>query len=120
MLEEKDTDDALSVNWLEFLGGADRTAALAEVQQVLCMKLKKVSKNSRIVILNVSRALTAVDVCLNGKVKVAILHNPDRDEGKWEDPSHSSVYGLTRSLDAITTATALRDAIIEVHPAVPN
>lgn len=119
MLEEKDSDNALSVNWLEFLRCADRTSEIAEIQQVLSLKMKKVSKNSRIAVLNVNRALTTVDECLNGKLKVTILHNPDRDEGRWEDPSHSSLYGLTRNHDAQTAATALRDAITEVHPATP-
>lgn len=117
LLEEKDTDNALSVNWLEFLKCADRASEIAEIQKVLSSKLKKVSKNSRIAVLNVGGVLEAVDESSNGKLRVAVLHNPDKEEGKWDDPSHSSIYGLTRDQDAQTAATALRDAIVEVHAA---
>jgi hypothetical protein len=120
LLEEKDTDNALSVNWLEFLNCADRASEIAEIQRVLSSKLKKVSKNSLIAVLNVSTALAAVDESLSGKLALAVLHNPARDEGKWDDPSHSSIYGLTRDQDAQTAATALRDAIAEVHAAASS
>lgn len=115
LLEDKDTDNALSVNWLEFLKYIDRASEIAEIQRILSTKLKKVSKGSRIAVLNVGSVLEAVAEPLEGKCGVAVLHNPDRDEGKWDDPSHSSVYGLPRGQDAQTAATAIRDTILEVH-----
>ncbi len=119
MLEEKDQDDALSVNWLEFLRCADRVLEIAEIQRILALKMKKVSKNSRIAVLNVGQSLTAIDRFLNGKLNVTVLHNPASEEGRWDDPSHSSIYGLTRNEDALTAATVLRDVITEMHPATP-
>ena len=120
MLGEKDDDDALSVNWLEFLKRPDRTSEISEIQHILSLKMKKVSRNSRLAVLNVERILTSVDEYLKGKLQVTVLHNPDKDEGRWEDPSHSSIYGLTRNDDAQIVATALRDAITEVHSATPD
>lgn len=120
LLQEKDTDDGLSVNWLEFLGCADRLSAIAEIQRVLASKLKSVSKNSRIAVLHVEQALGAVEELLDRRLKVAVVHTPARDEGKWDDPSHSSVFGLTRDSDAGTAAVALRDAILEIYPAVAS
>lgn len=119
MIEEKDQDDALSVNWLEFLKCADRVSEIAAIQQILALKMKKISKNSRITVLNVGQSLTAIDKLLNGKLKVTVLHNPAREEGQWDDPSHSSIYGLTRNEDAQTAATALRDIIAELYQATP-
>lgn len=122
MLKDKDEDDALSVNWLEFLKCPDRKSEILEVQTILSQKMRKVSRNSRIAVLNVEDILRAVDECLNGKLKVAVLHNPDSgttNGKKWDDPSHSGIYGLTRDVDQITAATALRDKIKEIYPATP-
>lgn len=117
MLEKNDTDDALSVNWLEYLNCPDRSSEITEIQQLLSKKMKSVNKNSRIAVLNVGQALTAVNECLNGQLPATVLHNPDKEEGKWEDPSHSSIYGLPRNGLDLVAATALRDAIKELHPA---
>jgi hypothetical protein len=120
MLEESDTDDALSVNWLEFLNKPNRLSEIAEIQLILSKKMRKVSKNSRIAVLNVGKAVSEVNEQLAGKLSVTILHNPTKEEGKWEDPSHSGIYGLTRNnSDALTAATFLRDIICEKHPATP-
>lgn len=118
LLKEKDTDDGLSVNWLEFFRCQNRTSEVAEIQQVLALKMRSVSKSSRIAVLNVDHALTSLDEYLAGRLKVMVLHNPASEEGKWDDPSHSSIFGLTRDSDAETAAVALRDAILELHPAV--
>lgn len=112
---EKDTDDGLSVNWLEFLGCQNRISEVSEIQRVLALKMKSVSKRSRIAVLNVDRSLMALDEYLAGRLKVTVLHNPASEEGKWDDPSHSSIWGLTRDSDAETAAVALRDAILELH-----
>lgn len=119
VLEEKDKDDSLSVNWLEFLKCIDRVSEIAEIQRILAGKMNKVSKNSRIAVLNVAQSLAAIDRDLKGKSNVTVLHSPTRVEGRWDDPSHSGIYGLPRKEDRLTAATALRDAITEVHPASP-
>lgn len=117
MLDNNDIDDALSVNWLECLNCADRLSEIAEIQIILSKKMRSVSKNSRIAVLNVGQVLTVVTECLNGKLSPTVLHNPEKEEGKWDDPSHSSIYGLTRHDDAIIVATVLRDAILNLYPA---
>ncbi len=119
VLEEKDKDDALSVNWLEFLKCDDRVSEIAEIQQILAVKMNRVSKNSRIAVLNVAQSFAAIDRVLKGKLNITVLHSPTRVEGRWDDPSHSSIYGLPRKEDRLTAATALRDVITEVHPASP-
>lgn len=122
MLEDKDTDDGLSVNWLEFLGKPSRPLEIAEIQRILSLKLKSVSRNSRIVVLNVGQAIAAVNKAVQGRLAIAVRHDPASFEGKWDDPSHSCIYGLTRgpiAPDAQNAATALRDAISEVHSSTP-
>lgn len=117
LLQEKDTDDGLSVNWLEFLQCPDRVSEIAEIQRVLASKMRSVSKNSRIAVLCVEHALNALDERLNGRLKITTVHNPVSEEGVWDDPSHSSLFGLTRDSDADTAAVALRDVISEIHAA---
>lgn len=120
-LEDRDTDNALSVNWLEFLQQSDRSAEIAEIQCILSKKMKSVGKNSRIAVLNVGDSIRAVTDGLGGNLAISVLHNPARDKGgRWDDPSHSSIYGLTRDDDALAAAVALRDAIIELYPAACN
>lgn len=122
MLEDKDTDDGLSVNWLEFLRQPSRPSEIVEIQRILSLKMKSVSRNSRIAVLNVGQAIAAVNEVLQGRLPITVRHDPASVEGKWDDPSHSGIYGLMRGPivpDAQAAATALRDAISEVHPATP-
>ena len=120
MLGTNDIDDALSVNWLEFFGYADRDREIAEIQHILSLKMIEIKKTSRIAVLNVGQSLDAIEKLLSGKLNVTVLHNPDREEGRWEDPSHASIYGLTRDDDSQTAATALCDSIIDLYPATPS
>lgn len=117
LLQERDTDDGLSVNWLEFLHCQDRLSEVAEIRRVLALKMRSVSKNSRIAVLNVGFALTALDEYLAGSLNIAVLHNPASEEGRWDDPSHASIFGLTRDSHAEIAAVALRDSILELHRA---
>lgn len=114
-LEDKDDDNALSVNWLESLKCPDRTSEIEEIRQVLSRTMREVRKNSRIAVLNVGQASAAVE-SLNEQLSIFVRHNPIHVEGK-EDPSHSSIYGLPRNDPDLVAATALRDAIIELHKA---
>lgn len=115
MLQTKDTDRALSVNWLEYSQLPDRISQIAEVRRVLAKKMKRIGPTSKLAVLNVGRAIEAVKEATGAKVLISVLHDPVALVGQWDDSSHSGVHGL--NLDDDTPAVALAEAVIETHPA---
>lgn len=121
MLQAKDTDLALSVNWLEFFNLPnrpipipDRTSQVGEVRKILAKKMR-VGSTSKLAELNVEHAVTAVREATGEKVQIAIIHDPASLAGLWDDPSHSGILGL--STDDDTPAVALAGAITAIHSA---
>lgn len=114
MLKDKDIDSALSVNWLEYFENLDRDLQINEVRLVLSQKMKSIGATSKLAVLNVGEAIKVVKEVSEGKL-ISILHNPDSSLSQWDDPSHSSVFGL--SLDDDEYAKALADSVIESYSA---
>lgn len=115
MLKPKDVDNALSVNWLEFLSLADRAAQIAEVQHVLAKKMKKIGPTSRLAVLNTGRAIEAISEATAVKLRISVVHDPQSVPGLWDDPSHSGIHGLP--LDDDSPAVALAQCVVTLYSA---
>ena len=105
----RETDEYLSVNWLEELTRSDRASQIRDLQDLYGRKLQ-VGAAARIAILNVGIARTIVERdSPNGRV-LRVLHDPESD-----DPSHSGIYDIP--YDDEIVAELIAQVVLENHPA---
>lgn len=102
-------EEGLSVNWLEVLKCLCREDEIREIKQTYTRKLK-VSKNSRIAVLNVGIMCNTVFEQSPDNRRILVRHQPEPDI----DPSHSEVFNL-REDDELIAEVILR-TILENHP----
>lgn len=107
-------EESLSVNWVEFLALSNRDDEIKALRAVYGSKLI-VGKTAKIAVFNVGKARDEVCKGTPSRLVIPILHDPDEEPGKWEDPSHSGIYNLPRSDN--TAAELLACIVHEVHPA---
>ena len=104
----------LSVNWLEFLALADRTAEIEEIARVLASK-RTVGATARLAVLNVGQARETVRAKSHNNVMLSVLHEPETEPGRPQDPSHAGLYGVPA--DDNTVPELLAVAVLDVHQA---
>jgi len=98
----RESEDYLSVNWLEFLNLPDRASEIVEIKRVLATKMT-LSPSARIAVLNVGEVLDHVLRCSPDSRMLQIQHEP-LDEPP--DPSHSGIFGLGWNDDLISDLIA--------------
>ena len=102
-------DEGLSVNWLEVLKCLCRGDEIKEIKQTYSRKLK-ISKNSRIAVLNVGIMCNTVFEQSPDNRRISVRHQPEPDI----DPSHSEVFNLREDNELI--AEVILRTILENHP----
>jgi hypothetical protein len=90
----------LSVNWLEYLRLPDRAAEIVEVRRVLMSK-RTMGRTAKIAVLNVGEASRAITDHDKDLPQIAVLHMPETEAGKPQDPSHAGIYGLAEDDNTI-------------------
>jgi hypothetical protein len=102
----------LSVNWLEFLALSDRSTEVEEIRRVLGTK-RMIGATARLAVLNVGQARETVRMSDHNNAILSILHEPETDPGRPQDPSHAGIYGVPA--DDNTVPELLAAAVLEVH-----
>lgn len=105
----RETDEYLSVNWLEELRRSDRASQIRNLQELYASKLR-VGTAAQIAILNVGIVRTKVERDSSDRRVLRVLHDPEPD-----DPSHSGIYDIP--YDDEIVAELIAQVLLEHHPA---
>lgn len=104
----KQTEESLSVNWLEFLNPKNRQTEIAELRNIYSLKLT-VRSRAKIAVLNVGEVREKVLTESPDRRNLRVLHDPEAD-----DLSHSGIYGLRP--DAELIAELMLQTVREDYP----
>lgn len=105
----RDTEEYLSVNWLEELKRSDRITQIRELQELYAKKLK-VGATARIAILNIGTFRSKVARQSSDGRVLHVLHEPE-----FDDPSHAGIYGIPHDDEMV--AELIAQVVLETHPA---
>ena len=108
----RDSEDYLSVNWLEYFAVGSRDREIERVRDVLRAKLKLVPAG-RVVVLNVGEATNAVYEHV--KHLVRIEHLPED-----ADPSHAGILDYPSDEKAVAIVLQFLIGLDDVYAAVPQ
>jgi hypothetical protein len=106
----RETEEYLSVNWLEELKRPSRASQIRDLQEVYNKKLK-VGARARIAILNVGTLRSKVQRESPDSRLLRVLHEPDEPD----DPSHAGIYEIPHDDEMI--AELIAQVVLENHPA---
>lgn len=105
------TEEYLSVNWLEFLKKKNRAEEIAKIQEILAAKLPRgIGTRARIAVLNVGEMCGRVRKDSVDKRNLRVSHEPQTD-----DPCHGGIFNLKLEDEIIVDMIA--QTIKEIHPA---
>jgi hypothetical protein len=105
----RESDESLSVNWLEYLNRSIRESEIAEIQKVYSAKLH-VRAKAKIAILNVGEVREKVLIKSSDRRNLEVLHAPST-----HDLSHSGIYNLKQDNELI--AELIIQTVRETYPA---
>ena len=105
----RQSEDYLSVNWLEFLQLNDRQEEISEIRKILGSKLTLRAK-AKIAVLNIGETTNFVRSQSPDARNLRFLHEPEEN-----DSSHSGIYGY--SYDEKLIAFLIAEVIQETYPA---
>jgi hypothetical protein len=94
--ELRPKENALSVNWLEYLGLEDRNLEIQEIRKVFVAKGWNLRPEARFTVLNVGETKAHVRQESDDNRVLPILHHPS-----LKDDSHSRIYNVPRDDPAI-------------------
>ena len=106
----------LSVNWLEYFQGRDKSGQLEEVRNHIQRKL---GRNGRLAELNVGFTLEYIGHRL---ADLRFVHSPSPPRGQYPaDPSHSDILGLPplESPESELIGDLIAEWVAELHPTIP-
>jgi hypothetical protein len=106
----RETEEYLSVNWLEELKRPSRASQIRDLQKVYNKKLK-VGATARIAILNVGTLRSKVQRESPDSRLLRVLHEPEEPD----DPSHAGIYEIPHDDEII--AELIAQVVLENHPA---
>jgi hypothetical protein len=106
----RETEEYLSVNWLEELKRPSRASQIRDLQKVYNNKLK-VGATARIAILNVGTLRSKVQRESPDSRLLRVLHEPEEPD----DPSHAGIYEIPHDNEII--AELIAQVVLENHPA---
>ncbi len=84
----RESEDSLSVNWLEYLNCSNRESEIEEIRKVYHSKLH-IGAKAKLAVLNVGEVCNKVKTESPDKRNLDVLHEPEED-----DSSHSGIYNL--------------------------
>ncbi|MGH8582252.1 MAG: hypothetical protein ACREWG_05580 [Gammaproteobacteria bacterium] len=105
----RESEEYLSVNWLEYLALADRHSQIDEIRRVLGAK-RKLGSRARLAVLNTGRLRERVATATPDGRMLDILHDPEP-----VDPSHAGIFGLRK--DDTLISELIAQSIQETYPA---
>ena len=108
----RQSEDYLSVNWLEYFGETELNAAIERVREVFHGKSFQVRPNGRFAVLNVGNTKMAVAEAVGRTL--TIDHSPLSD-----DQSHAGIFGYASEDLAVAIELTALVTSQDVHPAVP-
>ena len=106
----RETEEYLSVNWLEELKSPSRASQIRDLQELYTKKLK-VGATARIAILNVGTLRTKVERESPDSRLLRVLHEPEEPD----DPSHAGIYEIPHDDEII--AELIAQVVLEKYPA---
>ena len=104
----RQTEDYLSVNWLEYLSAANLSAAVDRVQEIFRRKGFRVRPIGRFSVLQVGAAQSATFE--TSQSDLSITHMPISD-----DQSHAGIFGFTSEDLVVAAALAALVTPEDVH-----
>ena len=107
----KPEEEGLSVNWLEFLNCSCREDEIRKIRQIYSRKFRRVSKASRIAVLNIEKMCNTVFEQSQDHRRIVVHHQPEPPI----DLSHSEVFNLRE--DNLLIAELILRTVQENHPA---
>ena len=107
----RQTENYLSVNWLEYFGENDLSAAVEQVQEIFRRKEFRMRPNGRFAVLHVGAAKMAVQETVQRVLSIDRLPLGD-------DPSHAGIFGYAS--EDLAVAVELRAVVKrrDVHSVV--
>jgi hypothetical protein len=106
----RETEEYLSVNWLEELKSPSRASQIRDLQELYTKKLK-VGATARIAILNVGTLRSKVERESPDSRLLRVLHEPEEPD----DPSHAGIYEIPHDDEII--AELIAQVVLEKYPA---
>jgi hypothetical protein len=106
----RETEEYLSVNWLEVLKSTSRASQIRDLQELYTKKLK-VGATARIAILNVGTLRTKVERESPDSRLLRVLHEPEEPD----DLSHAGIYEIRYDDEII--AELIAQLVLEKYPA---
>jgi hypothetical protein len=106
----RETEQYLSVNWLEVLNRSDRTIQIRDLRALYATKLR-VGTTARIAVLNVGDLRTKVERESPDSRLLRVLHEPEEPN----DPSHAGIYEIPHDDEII--AELIAQVVLEKYPA---
>ena len=97
----RETEEYLSVNWLEVLKSPSRASQIRDLQELYTKKLK-VGATARIAILNVGTLRSKVERESPDSRLLRVLHEPEEPD----DPSHAGIYEIPHDDEIIAELIA--------------
>lgn len=95
-------EEYLSVGWLECYATGDQKAQLAALRTVMHPNIRSFHKKDKLAVLNVGKAIDAVQTGTNGMLSIRILHEPTEEDG-----AHSGVF------DTASDETRIAELLVE-------
>ena len=105
----RESEESLSVNWLEYLNCSSRESEIAEIRRVYSLKLD-VRAKAKLAVLNVGEMSNKVKNESPDRRSLYVLHEKDNN-----DPSHSGIYNLKPDNESI--ANLIFKTILESYSA---
>jgi hypothetical protein len=106
----RETEEYLSVNWLEQLNRSDRAIQIRDLQSLYATKLR-VGTAARIAVLNVGALRDKVERESPDGRLLRVLHEPEEPD----DPSHAGIYEIPHDDEMISELIA--QVVLEKYPA---
>lgn len=104
----------LSVFWLEYTDLAGRRTQISDIRRRMSESGITLGGKARLAVVGVGRLRTSVRREFDRELSVR--HEPRLDDGRYVDPSHSGIHGLTH--DDLGIAAYIAEELIEVtYPA---
>ena len=106
----RETEQYLSVNWLEVLNRSDRAIQIRDLRALYATKLR-VGTTARIAVLNVGDLRAKIERESPDRRLLRVLHEPEEPN----DPSHAGIYEIRHDDEVV--AELIAQVVLENHPA---
>ena len=116
-LRPRPNEGYMSVNWLEYDGDNDLKTCLQKIILILEKKLN-VKDNHWLPVINVKKAIDRIKTGTSDNRLMQFLYKPEfKPDFKWDDPSHSGVYGYSHSHEDALIGDLMAEVVEPLHKA---